>query len=257
MIKNLKGKTALITGASQRIGKAISLALAGEGVNILVHYKASPEETDGLRLELSARKNLPNGKIKSWIVKADFSNPEEYRTLIKRSMELAGRIDILVNNASIFSADTINDVEFDSVINKIEINSWVPFLLTRDFATLAQGPGRSVINVLDSRIKGYDRNHVSYILSKHVLRVVTEMCALHFAPDISINAIAPGLILPPAGKTEDYLMRLAETVPLKRHGGPDDIAQAAIWLLRNDFMTGQIVFVDGGRHLQEHEKWTA
>jgi len=93
---------------------------------------------------------------------------------------------------------------------------------------------------------------VAYILSKHALSILTGMCALEFAPDITVNAVAPGLILPPAGKDEAYLDRLARTVPLKRHGDPDDIAEAALYLLRSSFVTGQTIYVDGGRRLLEN-----
>jgi NAD(P)-dependent dehydrogenase (short-subunit alcohol dehydrogenase family) len=122
-------------------------------------------------------------------------------------------------------------------------------VLSREFARLA-GRGK-IVNLLDTKIIGYDRAHVAYILSKHMLSVLTRMCALEFAPGITVNGVAPGLILPPLGKDENYLEQLARSVPLKRHGGPEDVAKAVVYLLTSDFVTGQVIFVDGGRHLLE------
>ena len=92
---------------------------------------------------------------------------------------------------------------------------------------------------------------MAYVLSKQMLATLTMMCALEFAPGFTVNGVAPGLILPPAGKDENYLDRLARSVPLRKHGGPGDIADAVLYLLKSDFVTGQIIYVDGGRHLLE------
>jgi NAD(P)-dependent dehydrogenase (short-subunit alcohol dehydrogenase family) len=122
-------------------------------------------------------------------------------------------------------------------------------VLGRELARLV-GHGK-IINLLDTRIQGYDRAHVAYILSKHMLAVLTKMCALEFAPAITVNGVAPGLILPPPGRDQGYLEQLAHATPLKRHGSPEDITRTAVYLLTSDFVTGQIIFVDGGRHLLE------
>ncbi len=110
----------------------------------------------------------------------------------------------------------------------------------------------NILNLLDTRIAGTDPTHFGYILSKQVLAALTEAMAQEFAPGITVNAIAPGLILPPPGKDQRYIDDLAKALPLKRHGAPSDIAEAALYLLASDFVTGQIIFVDGGRRLMEH-----
>ncbi len=135
-------------------------------------------------------------------------------------------------------------------MKNIQVNAWVPFVLNREFARRAR-EGK-IINLLDSRIDGFDWTHVSYILSKHVLSVLTRMTALEFAPRITVNGVAPGLILPPPGKDHGYLDQLTDTVPLQRHGDPRDIAEAVLYLLKNDFVTGEVIHVDGGRHLKEY-----
>ncbi len=246
MNKILKGKTALVTGAARRIGRAISIALASAGANIVVHdHQSLHNECEKLCDEID------RFGVMSRIVTADFENPDDYASLIERALKVTGNLDILVNNASVFIGDTLRDADFGNLMRHMQINAWAPLVLSRDFARLAV-KGK-IINILDTRISGYDWKHVSYILSKHVLYVLTKMTAVEFAPGISVNAVAPGLILPPPGKDMSYLAEMAQTVPLKRYGGPEDIVDAVLFLLRSDFITGQIINVDGGRHLREHE----
>jgi NAD(P)-dependent dehydrogenase (short-subunit alcohol dehydrogenase family) len=245
MADELRGKSALVTGAAKRIGAAISLALAREGVNILAHYHGSVDEATRLQEHVEAL------GARCTLLQADFQKPSEYETLIARSIEAAGKLDILVNNASMFPEDSLTAVDFASLTRNMEVNAWVPFQLSRDFQRLV-GQGK-IVNLVDSRTHDFDWTHVGYILSKHVLQVLTRVTALRFAPDITVNGVSPGLILPPPGKDESYLQRLTETVPLKRHGSPEDIAEAVVYLLKSDFVTGEIINVDGGRHLKEYQ----
>jgi hypothetical protein len=240
--KTLEGKVALVTGASRRIGRAIAVALAEEGVNIVAHDRMNMEaETAGLCDEVA------DCGAQAWRIMADLEKPEEYETLIAKAVQAAGSLDILVNNASIFLPNTVTDVGYGDLARHMHINAWTPFVLSREFARVA-GRGR-IVNLLDTRITGHDGTHVAYQMSKQMLAAFTRICALEFAPDVTVNGVAPGLILPPAGKDGAYLDDLARTVPLKRHGTPQDIADAVLYLLRSDFVTGQIIFVDGGRHL--------
>lgn len=240
----LTGKTALVTGAGKRIGHAIAVALAEEGVNVVIHYRTSSEEARELQRELMER------GVKPWLVQADFETPSEYETLIERSLRIANRLDILVNSASIFPPSTLKDMQLKHFAQVVEVNAWAPFVLSREFARLV-GKGK-IVNLLDTRASGYDWEHVAYLLSKKMLAELTRMCAVQFAPGITVNAVAPGLILPPPGEDQSYLDRLTHTVPLKRHGDPDDIAEAVVYLLKSDFVTGQVINVDGGRHLLEY-----
>lgn len=242
--KRLSGKTALVTGAGQRIGRAVAEALASEGSNIVAHYPIDREETK----DLCSR--IEDYGVKSWNIKADFENRDEYESLVSRAIGLSGSLDILVNNASIFHPGTCDVVQFVDVIRHFQVNAWAPFQLSRDFYRLI-GKGR-IVNLLDSRITGYDFQHVAYILSKHALWLLTSMTAIDFAPNVTVNAVAPGLILPPPGRDEAYLNRLSGTVPLKRHGAAGDIAEAVLYLVTSDYVTGQVINVDGGRHLVEY-----
>jgi pteridine reductase len=241
----LEGKTALVTGAGRRIGREISLALADAGVNIVAHYRRSAA-AEGLRRELTAR------GVKAWIVEADFEDVGETEGLFPAVLQSSGPIDILVNNASIFLPDTIQEMDLPGLMRNVQVNAWAPFALSREFA--GQGRQGKIVNLLDSRIIGFDWAHMAYILSKRMFTALTEMMAVEFAPCITVNGVAPGLILPPPGKDQRYLEELAHTVPLKRHGDAGDVAEAVLFLLKSDFVTGQVVFVDGGRHLVEQNR---
>jgi pteridine reductase len=244
MLDKLKNKTALITGAAKRIGRETALSLANLGINIVIHFNHSDSEGRQLAEELRQK------GVKAWTIQADFRRADEYQTFIERTRQMAGGLDILINNASIFPTETLADLSWSGLSGNVEVNAWVPFVLSRAFA---QQIGRGkIVNLHDSRLKGYDWTHVGYILSKHVLAAMTRMMALEFAPHISVNAVAPGLILPPPGKDESYLENLVHTVPLQKHGGPQDIADAVAFLIQSDFITGNVIYVDGGRHLHEY-----
>jgi NAD(P)-dependent dehydrogenase (short-subunit alcohol dehydrogenase family) len=186
---SLRGRTALITGARKRLGRATALALASEGVNIVVHHRDSGEDVSEVVEEIRRR------GAQAWTAAADLEKPAEYETLIERARAAAGSLDILINNASIFPPGTLEEMSFDELVRNARINAWVPFVLSRDFARLV-GRGK-IVNMLDSRITGYDRLHTAYLLSKHLLAQLTRMTAREFAPAITVNAVAPGLILPP------------------------------------------------------------
>ncbi len=244
MTNSLAGKTALVTGGAQRLGAAIARALSGEGASVVIHYNRSHGPAERLAQELEA------AGTSAWVVKADLGKSEEVDALIPRALELSGPLDILVNNASIFSPDTLMEATFEDVVQNLRVNAWAPLALSRSFARHAKRG--AIVNFLDTRVADYDWRHFSYIASKNVLELWTRMTALEFAPEIRVNAVAPGLILPPPGEDEAYLRAMKDTVPLKRHGGAEDIARAVIFLLHSDFVTGQVIYVDGGRHLMEY-----
>ena len=240
--KPLHGKTALITGAAQRLGRATARALATEGVQVIIHYRRSESEAQEVCRELT------QGGVPAFALQADLGNREESETLIARAVDLAGPLDILINSASIFPPHTLADVTFSAVMENAAVNAWAPFVLSRDLAR--QGRPGKIVNLLDTKLTTYDEAHVAYFLSKHALAVLTRMTALEYAPDMTVNAVAPGLILPPPGHDVSYLQKMAGTVPLQRHGSAADITAAILFLLRSDFITGQVIYVDGGQHLQ-------
>lgn len=239
----IRGMTALVTGGAKRIGRAIAVSLADAGVHVVVHCHRA-----GDARELCS--DLENRGVRAWEIEADLENPQQTEALLGKAVGIAGQIDIIVNNASIFHSGTAADTCFTDVMRHMQVNAWAPFVLGRELAR--HSAGGKVVNLLDSRIGWYDSSHLAYSLSKQVFAELTLVMAREFAPGIAVNGIAPGLILPPAGKDESYLDELAKSLPLKRHGSPADISQAVLYLLASDFLTGQIIFVDGGQNLTKN-----
>ena len=158
-------------------------------------------------------------------------------------------MDILVNNASAYPTDTVMDFSPEALLDSVRLHAAAPLVLARAMA--ARKPeAADVVNLLDSRMEDYDRQHASYHLGKRMLWTLTRMLALELAPAIKVNAVAPGLILPPEGKDETYLASLAHTNPLGRVGSLAEIVAAVRLLVESDFITGQVIYVDGGRHMK-------
>ena len=238
----LQGATALITGGAKRLGAACARSLAEQGVNVCIHYNNSEEPARALAEELRGF------GVRTDIVPGDLSTTRNARFVFEEALKRMHEIDILINNASIFEESTLVDCTSEEILNNININALAPFELAREFAK--QGRPGHIINFLDTRLLDYDKGHFAYHLSKRMLHTITNSMALEFAPAIQVNAIAPGLILPPEGESLAYLEKLAHTNPLNRYGKIEEITSAMLFLLTSTFVTGQIVFVDGGRHLK-------
>ena len=250
MADSLSGMTALVTGGAKRLGRAIVLALAREGAHIVIHCNRSRLEAERTASEARA------AGVKAWVVTVDLAKPAPAERLMVQARKRAGRaIRFLVNNAAIFPAGRLGVLTAAELARNIQINAFAPLQLSRAFARQFRrtGPGLRpcILNLLDCRIADYDQEHAAYHLSKRMLADLTRMMALAFAPAVRVNAVAPGLILPPAGQGEAYLRKLARTNPLRTHGEAGDIAVAAVFLLQSRFVTGQILYVDGGRHLKK------
>jgi len=239
----LEGKTALVTGASRRIGRALAHAFAEAGMHVVIHYNSSAAEAEKTALE--ARRY----GVMSWTLSADLAVTEDAGKLMDEAFDMAGTVDVLINNASVFPPSRLRDLGAEELFATIGINAMAPLALSREFAERA-GNG-SIVNMLDSRVGGLDLGHVAYQLSKDMLLTLTRMMAVEFAPGIRVNAIAPGLILAPEHRGDDYLEKLAEKTLLRRHGRLEDITSAALFLLSNGFMTGEVIAVDGGRNTKE------
>jgi hypothetical protein len=157
-------------------------------------------------------------------------------------------VTLLVNSASIFPESTAENLDAEAVHKNIDVNAMAPFLIARSLKR--SGRRGAVVNFLDCMIADYDKKHLAYHLSKRMLHTLTRIMAVEFAPEIRVNAVAPGLILPPVGKDLSYLEAMTHSNLLGKHGGPEDVAAAAVFLLRSDFVTGEILYVDGGRSLR-------
>lgn len=238
----LSGKTALVTGGARRLGRATALALAAEGANVVVHYGSSVAEAESVAHEIIGL------GVRAWTLQGGLSNPDAAASVMERAVAAAGRCDILINNASNFPESTFDAFSPGEVHENINLHALSPALLAR--AMHATGQTGAVVNMLDCMIADYDRKHLAYHLSKRMLHTLTRIMAVELAPSIRVNGVAPGLVLPPAGKDESYLAGLASTNPLNRYGSTDDVTAAILYLLKSDFVTGQVIYVDGGRNLR-------
>lgn len=237
----LAHKVALVTGGAVRIGAAICRALARAGTDVVIHYNRSAAPAENLRAELEAL-----GR-QAFCVRGDLRREKDCLRVVRDARAAAGRLDVLVNNAAVFHKDSLSSVTGPGLREEFEVNLFAPLLLLRAFARACRKG--AIVNLLDRRIASLDHSCLPYVLAKKALAEATRMAALELAPRIRVNGVAPGAILPPAGKGAGHLKVRAGPVPLQRQCTPEEIADAVIFLLRNDALTGQIIFVDGGQQL--------
>ncbi len=233
-------RSALITGGARRLGRAICLKLAEMGFNIALHYhSALPEE---LLEEIRAL------GVSSEPIRCDLTDTASASGLVHLASEALPSLELLVNSASIFERASITDTADVLLDYHMELNLLAPFRLSRDFARVCKRG--QIINMIDANALKSGSAYAAYQISKKGLFGLTEVSAREFAPHIRVNAIAPGLILPPLGEGDEYMERSAQNrVPLKRRGHAEDITRAIEFLILNEFVTGQILFIDGGEHL--------
>ena len=243
----LLDKVALVTGGARRLGREIALSLAREGCDVVVHYRDSRAEADALAGEIRSL-----GR-QAWCVCGDFSNAYEPAVTMKTAWDLAGWVDILVNNASLYAHDSLADVPVERMQELWRVNALAPMLLARTMCELAArsrilpaGYCGHVVNVLDRSVAKPAAEFGAYWLSKKGLEAFTAAAALEFAPRFSVNAVAPGPVLPPA---DEALAEPAGPAPLAIRPLPSDVAAAVVFLARTTAVTGQTLYVDSGQHL--------
>jgi pteridine reductase len=240
----LDGKVAIVTGAGVRLGKAIALALARRGAKLAIHYNTSIGPAQETVNEMRSM-----GK-EAIAVQADLGEPEQAPWILERAVAHYGQVDILVNSAAIFEPGTWDDTSVENWDRHFDINLKSPFFLTQAFARqVGRERQAHVINMADWRGVRPGANYVAYTLTKAALIAMTQSLALALAPNIQVNALAPGLILPPPGEGPEYLERIAPRIPARRTGSPEEIVKAVLYLLDADFVTGELLFVTGGEHL--------
>lgn len=239
--KSKSPQVALVTGGAVRIGQAISLALARNGYSVALHYGHSRAQARATANQIQKQ----GGVCKTF--SCDLASAQAAEKLVPDVLKEFGRLDVLINSASIFEKSTLKDGSLELWDRHFAVNLKAPYILLRAFArNVKEG---SIINILDTHIVQNKTAHAAYLLSKKSLAELTKIAAIEFAPAIRVNGVAPGLILPPASYDEAYLDRLAKQVPLQRKGNPEHIVQAILFLLASDYVTGQVIYEDGGEHL--------
>ena len=230
----------MITGAARRLGRLFALACGRAGADIIIHHGHSPTEAESLRDELASI-----GR-RAWILAADFSHPESVSELIERANELSPLYG-LVNNAAIFESSTVHNTTLNDWNRHIDINLTAPFLLSQAFAKFVE-EGR-IVNILDWRALRPGADHFPYTITKSALAAMTKSLAVALAPGITVNGLALGAILPPAGNPSAG-EKTVEAVPAQRWSEPGEAEEALLFLLSGPaYITGEIIHVDGGRHL--------
>jgi len=241
----LQGKTALVTGGSIRVGRAIVLALAGRGCGVVIHYSRSSEAAEATRTEAEAL------GVNAWCLQADLTQAEDAKRLVGDATSKAGPLAILINNAAVFLSGNLQETSLDQWETQFALNLRAPFLLSQSFSEqVGQERAGRIVNILDSRTNRAGTDHFAYRLTKSALATMTENLALDLAPHITVNAVSPGAILAPPGEDESYLQRIAENrIPLARSGKAEMVGAEVVRLAEADFLTGTISRLDGGEFL--------
>jgi pteridine reductase len=234
---------ALITGSAVRVGREMAIHLAEVGWNLALHYNSSLKEVSILEAELKA--GYPEQQFH--LFKASLNSTEETKELVPNVINYFGQLDLLINNAAIFEPSPLKSTTTDMLDRHWQINFKAPFILLKEFANHSEKG--VVINIVDTRIVKNESNYFAYTLSKKALWEMTKMSAIELAPGFRINAIAPGALLPPAGKDTGYLEKIASKTPLKKAVEMDSILKSIDYILENESMTGQLLFCDSGAHL--------
>ena len=220
------------------------LGLAAAGADVFVHYGKSKEAAEKTAAEAEQL------GVRAAIGSVDLGEPQQAGKVIHEAEAALGPVSLLVNSASGFPFDTIEDVEFDVWRQTLDLTLSSPVFVTREFAQrLPEELPGAVVNVTDARTTRPYLKHFSYIVARGGIDTFTRAAALQLAPRIRVNAVALGVILPPEGQEDSYEHRLAARLPLARVGGTEPVVDTVLYLMRNDFVTGEIVHVDGGGHL--------
>lgn len=241
----LKNKTALVTGGGIRLGRGIALSLAEEGVNLIIHYNSSKGPA-----EETAQKARAMG-VDAITLEADFNNMDAVENLFPTAKKHFDVVDILINNAAIYLKGSGLETDRETWEKQFRINLQTPFVLIQAFARQlpADRLGR-ILSIADAQIIQHKPDHFAYRLTKYALAEMTRMFALELAPNITVNAIGLGIMLPLAGKEQVDLQAYAEEyVPLNRTGSPEIAAENVLHLIKSDFTTGAFLRVDGGQYL--------
>ena len=231
--------TAIVTGAAIRIGKAIALHLAAKGFNIALHYHQSEPST--------VIEEIQSQGVSCRSYPSDLSNLDEAEQLIAKVLVDFDDVELLINSAANFIQENLEETLKKTLVNTMHLNLMTPLLLMRDFKrSVNRG---MIVNILDERVRKHISTFGSYSVSKVGLKHLTELAAVEWGQTLRVNGIAPGLILPPKGEAPDYMKKAIKKVPTRTHGKMENLLQALDYLMENQFVNGDTLFVDGAESL--------
>jgi len=239
-----KKNNILITGGSVRIGKEIALAISNSSNNIIIHYHQSFNQASALK------KSVEKLGSQCAVIKCDLSKKRSTEGLIKRAGKFFGPINFLINNASVFENDNINNFTVDSWNKHMNVNLYAPLKFSRDLKKLLPTKSKGhIINILDQNVLKPDISFLSYSLSKAALYSATKILAKSFAPNIRVNAIGPGPTIKNVHQSSKHFEKSIKKTLLKIGSPPKEIARTVKFILESNSITGQFIVVDGGEHL--------
>jgi pteridine reductase len=244
----MQGKTVLVTGGAKRVGAAICRRLHAAGANVVIHFRSSLYEAFALRAELNELR--PNS---AFCVQADLLDLPEFPAMVQEVVAHFGQLDALVNNASSFYASPLSEVDAGQWDDLMGTNLKAPLFLAQAAAVELRRCRGAIVNIVDIHAERPMHGHLLYSVAKAGLTALTKGLAQELAPDVRVNAVAPGVIIWPEGEDwqdAERRRRIVEHTLLKREGEPDDIARTVQFLLSNaPYITGQVINVDGGRSI--------
>jgi len=240
----LGGRVALVTGAGRRVGRAIALALAAKGMRLAVHYKTSAKEADET-VSLARAAGAPD----AWSISADLRDARACASLIDDVASRGGALDVLVNSAAEMHKTPFDAVTSDEWDDVMALNLKSPFFCAQA-AARHMTKGGAIVNIADLAALETWPDYIPHGISKAGVMQLTRALARRLAPAIRVNAVVPGAVLLPEHWTKEDADRLIRTTPLARLGAPEDVGAAVVYLLESDYVTGDALIVDGGRHLR-------
>ena len=239
----MEAKKIIITGGANRIGAAIARKLSGPGVEIVIHYNKSRANAEKLKKELSKK------LAKVYLVKGDLSKEIDLKRILKFSKSKLKYFDCLINNASLFENDKLENFTTKSWGHHLRTNLRAPALLSQGFAKNVKGKNGNIINIIDQRIFKLTPFFFSYTISKTGLYTLTKTSAMSFAPKIRVNGIAPGPTIKNKRQSVKHFKKQYLSTPLRKQVKVEEICNAVDFLIKNRSITGQVIAVDSGQSL--------
>lgn len=240
----IKGRIALVTGGAHRVGRALSTALAEAGMRVAINYNSASAEADALVRELTAAGH----ECRAY--RADLTQGDAPKSLVESVVRDFGGLDVLINSAAVMQRTPVDDVTVTTWDSMFALNLRAPFFLAQASRPHLRDAKGCIVNLADLAAFETWPEYIPHGITKAGVVQMTRALARAFAPEVRVNAIAPGAVLLPDAWDEATRAHFASTTPLRRIGSPDDVVQAMLYLIRADYVTGDTLLVDGGRHVR-------